>query len=342
MRNHNPFTASGTGTFPTHSFVFTADDDPDTILVRFVVKEYPENVYVYDPFRVEGDAAATEKNLAVLSPTELEQYEVWRKTLAFNEYYRNFTGRSYLANYLRDPPQHFQWRADYFGQEHWVESKETQFFQLPDEHLLDPVVKRGRGLAEFDNAALANFRSPGNLNMTLKVLSVAPRVFEIENFLSKVEVEHILDIAHKANLKLSSTGEVNSGEKRVKDSTKTRTSYNTWVPRVQSPITDSVYRRAADLMRIDEALLRARGPNEKLPGTFNQNTLAEDLQLVHYDVTQGKTTYHISESWRPRHSPTINLPLQNTRHTTILVTVVWTKRAKELDLPHSCCISMKI
>ena len=288
MRNHNPWTASGTGTFPGHSFVFTADDDPETIVKRFTVKEYPENLYVYDPYLVEGDEKATEKNLkSSLSPSDRTLYDDWRKTLAYNEYYRNFTGRSYLANYLRDPPNHFQWRADYFGQEHWVETRETHFLKLPEPDQLGPLLQVDRRLADSDNRLLEEFRAPGIFNMSLKVLSVAPRVFEIDNFLNEIEVAHILDIAANVSLKLSSTGEVNAGEARVKDSTKTRTSFNSWVPRSRSPITDSVYRRAADLMRIDEALLRQRLPDEKIPGTFNDRTLAEDLQLVHYDLTQG-------------------------------------------------------
>jgi hypothetical protein len=39
-------------------------------------------------------------------------------------------------------------------------------------------------------------------------------------------------------------------------------------------------------MRIDEALLRQRDRDEH-PDRMNSRTLAEDLQLVHYDKTQG-------------------------------------------------------
>jgi prolyl 4-hydroxylase len=94
-------------------------------------------------------------------------------------------------------------------------------------------------------------------------------------------------VAHRISLKVSQTGESTWGEERVKDSTNTRTSYNSWVPRSKSPIVDTVYRRAADLMRIDEALLRHRASDEEHEDRFNSNTLAEDLQLVHYDKAQG-------------------------------------------------------
>jgi hypothetical protein len=47
---------------------------------------------------------------------------------------------------------------------------------------------------------------------------------------------------------------------------------------------DAIYRRAADLMRIDEALLRHRGDGSTDLGT--EKSLAEQLQLVHYNVGQ--------------------------------------------------------
>jgi hypothetical protein len=150
MRNHKPFTASGTATFPGHRFQFTAIDDPDTVLKQFVVGNYPENLYVYDPFHVPGDARQTEINLQVLSKEERSKYNKWRQTLLFNEQYKNVTGRSYLANYLRAPPMHYMWRADYFGQTHWVTTKETHFVELPPADVLDAleVISPNRVLSE--------------------------------------------------------------------------------------------------------------------------------------------------------------------------------------------------
>ena len=71
----------------------------------------------------------------------------------------------------------------------------------------------------------------------------------------------------------------------------TRTSLNSWLPRETSPITDAIYRRAADLMRIDEALLRDRAKDE-FPEWPTRHTLAESLQLVHYDMGQKYTAHH--------------------------------------------------
>jgi hypothetical protein len=118
MRHHTPFSASGTGTFPGHRFLFISDDgksnsDPaenGTILKTMIIGQYPENVYYYDPYHVENDPVQTEQNVNTsLSVKDREKYYNWVRTISFNQQYLQFTGRSYLANYLRPPPIHFMW-----------------------------------------------------------------------------------------------------------------------------------------------------------------------------------------------------------------------------------------
>lgn len=294
MRHHKPFTSSGTATFPEHRFYFTEAGKPDKILKFLPVKEYPQNLYVYDPLTVPNDPIQTAKNLEVLTEREQELYEKWRKTIVFNDYYLNATGRSYLANYLRPPPRHHMWRADYFGQQHWATTHETHFVEMPPESELQKITEVGkaRRRRDGDPVALAKYRDPTTqiMNMTLTVLSCAPRAFEIRNFLSPVELEHILHIAGAADLRLSSTGD-GEGSSSDEDSRRTRTSSNTWVPREDSPIIDAIYRRAADLQRVDEALMRFRDPDE-LPDVPSRRSLSEQLQLVHYEVDQEYTAHH--------------------------------------------------
>ncbi|KAL7524918.1 hypothetical protein ACHAXR_002655, partial [Thalassiosira sp. AJA248-18] len=119
----------------------------------------------------------------------------------------------------------------------------------------------------------------------------APRAFEIDNFLSQTEVDHIMYLTTGMNLHRSTT----AGDTTVdaeRDSTRnTRTSLNTWVYREKSTIIDTIYRRAADLLRIDEALLRPRS-KEEYPHMKSSGSLAEALQLVHYDVGQEYTAHH--------------------------------------------------
>lgn len=119
MRFYTPFSSGGTASFPGHKFFFTPENEPGIRLKEWVVEDYPAgNIMVYDPYLVKGDAEQTEANLGVLSSEERELYDMWQNTLSFHEQYRNFTGRSWLANYGRDPPKNFMWRADYFGQTH--------------------------------------------------------------------------------------------------------------------------------------------------------------------------------------------------------------------------------
>ena len=137
---------------------------------------------------------------------------------------------------------------------------------------------------------LSEFRSnEPYLNMTFTVVSCAPKVYEIDNFLSEAEVDHIMNIARKIDMKPSSTGQgENTGSEKK---TKTRTSYNTWVGRETDQIIDSIYRRSADLLRIDEALMRHRSDFEH-PDYGSKKTIAEQLQLVHYNVGQEYTAHH--------------------------------------------------
>lgn len=288
MFRFKPFQAHGTSSFPSHSFVFTPLDDEKTILYRMVMKSFPDSVYHYDPFQGATEEE-TEKNLKVLSTDERQQYDDWKKTLLFNELYKEKTGRAYLANYLRKPPMHYLWPATHLNQTHWVETYETHFHALPSSEKLDSITEYTRYKAD-EPRNLHEFRSPGKLNMTLRVISCAPRVLEIPDFLSDDEVDHIINVAKAAHLKKSSTGST-SDPKNSQDDRSTRTSYNTWVDRHKDPIIDSIYRRGADVMHIDEAWLRHRGADE-FPKVKNKGGLAEALQLVHYGPGQEYTAHH--------------------------------------------------
>lgn len=299
MGSIGPFSTTGTAAHPTHRFVFASPDATKEIYKRFIIDEVPNNIYYYDPYEVDGDPVATEANLQrELSESERDLYEKWRDTLLFNEQYQNFTGRSYLANYLRHQPKHFMWRADYFGQQHWVETRETHFIKMPPGDMLGNAENGEKVLEEGGPRDFGEYRDldQSTMNLTLTALSVAPRVFEIPNFLSKVEVDHILHIATDMGLKRSTVGDVggnNLQEKEAHESplSETRTSSNSWIKRETTPIIDAIYRRAADLMRIDEALLRSRAEHE-YPEWPTSNSIAEQLQLVHYNVDEEYTAHH--------------------------------------------------
>ena len=128
----------------------------------------------------------------------------------------------------------------------------------------------------------SDYRAPGEMNITITALSCAPRVFEIKNFLSEVEVDHLQDIVHQRNLVRSTTNGHLS---------ETRTSRTTWIPRETDPVLDSIFRRVADALRINEKMLRERSMEESL-GLPSKHRINEDLQIVHYATGQQYTAHH--------------------------------------------------
>jgi prolyl 4-hydroxylase len=187
--------------------------------------------------------------------------------------------------------------TQYFGQEHWVTTRET--------HIVKDMPANDKSLDAKDYSRLLQYRSQDEpiLNLTLKVLSVAPRVFEITGFLSHTEVDHILQVATDEELSLSSVG--------TEDELDVRSSFNSWLERDTSTIIDIIYRRAADLMRIDEAMLRVRHANER-PELDYRGSAAESLQLVHYAPNQSYNEHHDFGY------PYVESPYQSERFATLL------------------------
>jgi hypothetical protein len=180
----------------------------------------------------------------------------------------------------------------------WVTTKETHFSEVPPAELLEPILEHSenRILKDSDPRILSEYRVKDQpvMNMTLRALSCAPRVFEIENFLSAAEIDHIIELSAQTDLAESTTGDVGSTSDGRNDkvksekATKTRTSLNSWVPRERSPVLDAIYRRSADLLRMDESLLRYRGRDEH-PELPTKKATCESLQLVHYSESQEYT-----------------------------------------------------
>lgn len=190
-----PFQAMGTASFPGHKFFLspqnqhTGDENAKDIVHRFRI-EPDKHLYIYDAFS-EGH-----KQVDKLSKNSLAMYTSQKKNIAFAEAYKSFTGRDWLSFYPeRKKPVHKMWNADYFGQQHWVTSSETHYVIEPPENLLETLnndeMHRNR-ITDRDFRDMEEYRSGDEMfNMTMTVLSCSPRVFEIKNFLSHAEVDHI-------------------------------------------------------------------------------------------------------------------------------------------------------
>jgi hypothetical protein len=107
----------------------------------------------------------------------------------------------------------------------------------------------------------------------LEVVSTRPKVFLIDDFLSDYETEHIKALA-SPNVKESTVGNNDGGGVLTSS---TRTSKNTWIPRSSSAVTDTISRRVADVLGLDEAILWT-----------SKN--AEDMQVIY-------STFNIQPSY---------------------------------------------
>ena len=98
-----------------------------------------------------------------------------------------------------------------------------------------------------------------------------------------MEVDHIIQLAQDSNMQLSST---RAGAASEAMTAQTRTSKNTWINRYTDMVTEVIHRRAADVLQINESLLRWRRTSEIPEFPESMISIAERLQLVHYGVGQ--------------------------------------------------------
>jgi prolyl 4-hydroxylase len=238
--------------------------------------------YLFD----DGTASAAEKKR-------------WADEKAFDDAYHNRTGRHWVSYYPRPPPALSMWPADFVGQAHAVSTRFTHFDCFPadwrrqwsppkdaprrgghngmdgGQAALDACrAARGDTAATAAGAAADAGAAGGNLTLTLRVLHAqSPKVFQVDNLFSAAEAEHLIALG-APKVRRSLTG--NADDPYESD---TRTSKTGWVGRWSSPVVERLFRRAADLLRLDHALL-----------TSERN--AEQLQVVHYDPDQKYDAHH--------------------------------------------------
>ena len=125
-----------------------------------------------------------------MNKKDRELYDAANFNRDFAHLYRNFTGGSeWLANFPPKKPEHHMWRADYLGQQHTIQTVETKFIELPPENELIKLSVQEMKRNASASLPFAKYREPGMSNITITVISVAPRIFQIDNFLSGVEVD---------------------------------------------------------------------------------------------------------------------------------------------------------
>ena len=302
-----PFQSVTTVTFPGNSFHVTPNYDITHALQRWTITS-DEAVLYYDPH----DGGKDEAELASkLSEDELWRYNVHQLNRLYGREYLAVTRRAWLATFPKPMHMHHMWDATYFGQVHVVKTKQTHFIASGTHHQsegegggqelwksldyedYDLMVEGEKNGKKNASVQFPQYREKGELELTLKVISAAPRVFEIDDFLSPSEVEHLLSLGkqynvtatdHKQSLKSDPT--LTKDEKKKRKKALSIAQSNAWVRRDISPIVNSIYHRAADVLQIDESLLRHR--NEFEHSELNtHHSIAEALHLTQYVETQG-------------------------------------------------------
>jgi len=229
-----PGEVTSVGTYEGHVFFFL---DGEREIHRFPMRS-AESLYI-----VHGDDAA------VLSS---EQYKLRVKQQSWmNDYYRR-TGTPWLAHYStvdgpRGPPVHHMWDAKFLGQTHRVQSAVTHWDG-----------------AEAESSDEHRVGIKSSLELTLQVVSVAPRVLLIPSLLSTAECELILKLG-RDKVRSSSIG-TNGGY--LDD---TRTSRTGWLNRDSDPRLNRIFTRFSDVLKIDDAKM-----------VHGRQGVAESLQVVHY------------------------------------------------------------
>eukprot|EP01038_Epipyxis_sp_PR26KG_P009004 gene9004-12146_t len=229
-----------TNTYDGHVFFFTEFGKKDNLIGRYRMHHDQALYIIEDPKRP--------------PPHDLKKRT--QEEVEFMDAYFNRTGilwrHFYGLNGPRPKPTHFMWPANQVGEVHAVQSN------------------NGFWLCEGQPKEC---QSQDPIEISLEVISVKPKAFVISQFLSDFEVESIKQIA-SPELRDSSVGDAATGIL----ASETRTSKTAWIPRNRNHIFDTLFRRAGDVLQIEESKL-TRGT-------------AEDLQVVHYNVGQKYDSHH--------------------------------------------------
>ena len=232
---------STTNAYYGHKFFFTDKKNPEHRVATIEITS--DRVF----YIIRDDDAHTVSSELILQ-TEKEE--------RFMKEYLDKNGIHWRHHYGKDgprpPPSLHMWPTEEIGQTHKVESGNGYWSCLKK---------------ECQNSSKIPFE--------LEVVSLAPKVFYISNFLNYFEADHIISLAKSKSVKTSMVGDSATGF-----ASDTRTSRNTWISRSTDSLVDSLYRRAADVLNVDEAIL-----------TMNKN--AEEIQVVHYENFQRYEAHHV-------------------------------------------------
>lgn len=234
------------------------------------------------------------------------------------------------------------WPADYIGQTHAVDTSSLYYASLPNalgrltgrDYLPEMMEKRRLDMRQYQSRNPKGKKTDDDnntaMNMLLnaKVISVAPRVLEVKKFLSPVEVQHLISLASgtKGDMAMARST-VSASNVKIKDSSTkvrgatgdvadARTSTGGWIHREQDAIVDAIFCRVADLLNVDERLMRDKAPyGDREPALPTHERIVEAMQLLRYGPGEEYSAHHdftypsMENRYQPRRYATVLLYL---------------------------------
>ena len=202
----------------------------------------------------------------IIPPTEDVKkdpfYQKLKEKQVFFEDYFQRTGNSWISSYNRPPPVLFMYNkdeVDAIGTVYNIKSSHGFWTCMPDQSL-------------SLNDQKAACQSTEDISVSVEVISVKPKMFVIEDIISEAEGEMVKQLA-TPKLHRSGTGQASDAN----HDDETRTSKTAWIGHTAHPIIDTIFKRTADILQIDEDVLKRN---------------AEQMQTVFYETGQEYKAHH--------------------------------------------------
>jgi prolyl 4-hydroxylase len=201
------------------------------------------------------------ENIQVIRPDEMKKIT---EEIEFNKKYHEETG--------------LHWRS-YYGARNKANPIIDETSYGPREkatYHIHEVKKKGdtidilstNGFWNCDGPSL-QCQSQETLPLKLEALSTAPKIFLIKDLISEFEANHLIRSA-RPRMEASIVGDPSVGSHA---SNNVRNSNTAWLARHSSAVTETLFRRLSDVLKIDEKKL-------------TESEAAESLQVVHYNIGQ--------------------------------------------------------
>lgn len=236
---------TATNSYRGHIFYFTKTGTQDEVYRITVTKNI--NDYIIPP---------TKDKLTSSFYLKLKE-----KKEFFSNYF-NENGIPWLASYGRPEPVLFMYNKDVtddIGTIYNIKSKHGFWNCKPDKSL-------------NKNEQIELCQNKQDININIEVISQEPKMFVIENIINNLEAEMVKELATP---KLHRSGTGQSRDANYND--ETRTSKTAWIGYNEHVIIDTIFKRTADILQIDEKILK-------------QN--AEQMQSVFYEQGQEYKAHH--------------------------------------------------